>query len=165
MSPSTFLSRILDPGLDWTATHASVVQNRSAARVFLLAVAIQETDLVSRFQVVAGGAGPARGWWQFEAPTLGLMLRHPVSGDRLRSLCAAAWVRPDQGSIWRAIEGHDALAVGVARLLLLTDPHPVPVTAAEGWECYSARLWRPGKPHPDKWPRCWQAAQAAVGGG
>jgi hypothetical protein len=161
-SPSTFLARVVDPGLAWVATHAGVQQNRAQARTFLLAVAIQETDLTERAQRIgSGGVGPARGWWQFEMPTIGLMLGHKAASPRLSSLCEAAWVRCAAPDIWRCLEGHDFLALGVARLLLLTDPQPVPLTAAEGWDCYARRLWRPGKPHPAKWGHAWEAATQA----
>jgi hypothetical protein len=174
-SPSTFLTRVIDPGLDWAATHAAVHTGRAAARLFLLASALQETGLQHRAQVVAGrptAAGPARGWWQFEEPTVGLLLQHSVSAPRLRQLCGAAWVRPEPDDIWRAIEGHDLLAVGVARLLLLTDPQPVPTTEIEGWTCYAERLWRPGawsrgsvqqrQQLRAKWSENWRAAQATL---
>lgn len=165
MMPGFFLSRILDPGLDWVATHGSVQQNRAAARPWMLAVALQESALVERYQILDGGApGAARSWWQVEEPTVRLLLRHEVTGPRLRSMCDAASVRHDPICIWRAIEGHDMLAVGVARLLLLADPHPVPVDEAGGWECYM-RVWRPGKPRPEKWGSCWRMAQQAIGGG
>lgn len=175
--PSLFLSRVLNPGLDWTATHGGIHQSRSAAAQFLLTVALQEVGaierdgdvhgLAHRAQMVAGDstkAGPARGWWQFEQPTIGLLFGHPVAGPRLRSMCEAAWVRAEPDDVWRCLEGHDMLAVGVARLLLFTDPRPIPLTEAEAWTCYASRLWRPGKPHPWKWPHAWRTAMAAIGG-
>lgn len=167
VSAGAFLARVVDPGLEWVAAVGGVVRGRAEARAFLLAVALQESGLAHRAQMVAGDstrAGPARGWWQFEAPTVGLLMRHAVSGARLEALCADAWVRWEADDIWRAIEGHDRLALGVARLLLLTDPHPIPVSAEEGWRCYAERLWRPGKPHPGTWGECWRAAEAAVSG-
>ena len=158
-----FLGKVIDPGLAWATADVGGALSRPAARRFLLAIAIQETALTDRAQRLAGGAaGPARGWWQFEQPTIGLLLAHRVSGDALRRLCASAWVRPEPAAIWRAIEGHDLLAVGVARLLMLTDPYPVPETEAAAWQCYALRLWRPGKPHPGKWPDAWRVAGAAV---
>ncbi|MGG5811490.1 hypothetical protein [Falsiroseomonas sp. CW058] len=164
-TPGAFLAGVVDPGLDWVRLHTGISSGRAAARRFLLAVAIQETGLAARAQAVAGDAaraGPARGWWQFEAPTIGLLLRHPASSQPLRAMCAAAWVRPEPDDIWRAIEGHDLLALGVARLLLLTDPFDIPADEAAAWQCYAARLWRPGKPHPDRWPAAWRAAVAAT---
>jgi hypothetical protein len=45
-------------------------------------------------------------------------------------------------------------------LLLWTDPQPMPTSQDAGWQCY-LRNWRPGKPHPDQWPRNWASAEAA----
>ena len=56
-------------------------------------------------------------------------------------------VAPDAASVWRAIEGHDRLATAFARLLLWTDPHPIPTEERAAWDCY-LRLWQPGKPCP-----------------
>jgi hypothetical protein len=72
-------------------------------------------------------------------------------------------VLPAKEAVWRALEGHDVLAAAFARLLLWTDPYPVPLGREEAWTCYAKRLWRPGKPHPDTWGSNWEAAQAAVG--
>ncbi|UUJ74512.1 hypothetical protein [Microcystis phage Mae-Yong1326-1] len=177
LSPGAFLARVLDPGLDWVEANAGVSRSRAAARPFLLAVAMQETGLAWRAQIVAGDrtrAGPARGWWQFEQPTLGLLLGHRVSQAPLRALCRAAVVPAEPDDIWRVIEGHDSLAVGVARLLLLTDPQPIPVAEDDAWACYADRLWRPGawsrgtpverQALRSKWAENWRAAQQAVGG-
>src|SRR6476646_617594 len=66
------------------------------ARVLLLAIGLQESRLVDRYQVLDGGAkGPARGLWQFERGTKasrggvwGVFL-HRASSDPLRLLCRA----------------------------------------------------------------------------
>lgn len=163
MTPAVFLARVLDPGLDWLESVAGVTRARVAARPFLLAVALQESGLVHRAQVVSGGGlGPARGWWQFEqGGGVAGVLRHAASAPAVRQVCAAAHVRPEAAAIWRAIEGHDMLATAVARLLLLTDPQAVPLDEAAAWACYRDRLWRPGKPHAATWPKHWASAQAA----
>ena len=75
-------------------------------------------------------------------------------------LCQAASVRPEPAAIWRALEGHDALAYGLARLLLMTDPHPLPVAEDAAWACYADRLWQPGAPHRACWACFWAAAAA-----
>lgn len=163
MNPTEFLRDILDPGLDWFEHVTGITRSRAAARPFLLAVAMQESGLTERAQVVAGGAaGPARGWFQFErgGGVVGV-LSHGASADLARLCCAAAMVRPTPDVVWRTIEGHDRLAVAFARLLMLTDPAPVPTDMQGAWRCYADRLWRPGKPHPDRWPEAWRLAQAA----
>lgn len=48
-----------------------------------------------------------------------------------------------------------------ARLVLLTDPAPIPVSEGCAWDCYS-RLWRPGKPHRAVWGTHWAAAGEAI---
>ncbi|WP_199707465.1 hypothetical protein [Teichococcus wenyumeiae] len=65
---------------------------------------------------------------------------------------------PEPAPVWRALEGHDLLAYALARLLLLTDPYAVPETVNAGWDCYAKGLWRPGKPHRDKWDTAWAYA-------
>lgn len=126
------------------------------ARVLLLAIGLQESEFMHRRQM---GNGPARGFWQFERGTraslggvTGVCL-HPASRHWLQRLCAARKAEFAPDSIWRALETDDVLAAGVARLLLYTDPLRLPSVGATAaaWDLY-ARTWRPGKPHPTKWP-------------
>jgi hypothetical protein len=65
--------------------------------------------------------------------------------------------------VWLALETDDILAARLARLLLWTDPRPLPVRgdAAAGWNYY-IRNWRPGKPHPQTWGAFWREAEALV---
>ncbi len=66
-----------------------------------------------------------------------------------RTLAAALYtahnVPATDAAIWNAIEHCDVLAAGLARLLLYSDPHPLPALGdAEGaWALY-LRTWRPG---------------------
>ncbi len=70
-------------------------------------------------------------------------------------------LRTDSGSlkkvvglkVYEAIRYNDNLAVVFARLLLYTDPRPLPSVESEyieSWEYY-LRNWRPGKPHHETW--------------
>lgn len=164
-----------------TILHTSVVpalqllpprMDTPAARIQLLAICGQESNLRDRVQVVAGGvAGPARGLAQFELGSQqrgggvwGVVL-HPASRDLLRGLCATRGVAFDARAIWGRLQRDDVLALGLARLLLWTDPRPLPAVGdqAAAWDCY-VRNWRPGKPHPDRWPRNYARALAAVMG-
>jgi hypothetical protein len=103
-------------------------------------------------------------------PTIGLLMRHDMTGPRLNLLCAAAWVEFDDASIWRAVEGHDILACGVARLALLADPHPIPDDEKSAWDCYAYRVWRPGAVSRmgrsaecrDHWNKAWATSGEAV---
>jgi len=164
MTPNEFRRLIIEPGALWTFQTCGVPSDTAAQR-FLLAVAAKESDLTERAQVInGGGAGPARSFWQGELT--GGMIKgvtgfyKPAIREAARKLCDAASVRYDREAMWRAIEGHDLLAYGLARLLLRTDPGAIPETEAEAWDCYAERLWRPGKPNKAKWPKAWAAAVA-----
>ncbi|MGR6078543.1 hypothetical protein [Achromobacter sp. CSND-B12] len=135
------------------------------ARVILLAIGLQESRFVHRRQI----GGPARGFWQFEKGTRasrggvwGVYL-HAASKDRLAAVCKARSVAFDPDAIYAALEYDDVLAAGVARLLLWTDPQPLPPVgdADAGWALY-LRTWRPGRPHPQTWPVLYRQAVAQV---
>lgn len=133
-----------------------------AARVMLLSIGLQESRFEHRYQLVQGtpGAkGPARGFWQFERGTAasrggvwGVFL-HPESAALLKTVARARGVPPSPSNIWERLETDDVLAAAVARLLLWTDPKPLPkVEDAQGaWNLYAIRTWRPGKPHRQTW--------------
>src|SRR5262249_49562675 len=63
-----------------------------------------------------------------------------------------------------ALPFSDTLACGFARLLLFTDPYPLPTTEDAGWDAYCGRLWRPGKPSRERWASSYRAALEAVYG-
>lgn len=132
------------------------------AHVMLLTIGLQESRFLYRRQL---GNGPATGWWQFErGGGVKGVLQHPTSAPFAKLLCEGRGVTPDAPSAWAALERDDVLAAGFARLLLLTDPRPLPaVTDAQGaWDCY-VRNWRPGKPHRATWDAFHAQARAAVG--
>lgn len=137
-----------------------------AARVMLLAIGLQESHLIYRRQQPTG---PARGLWQFEQGTQasrggvwGLYLFRTTS-NALLDLCAARGISHDPVEIYQAIEHDDVLAAGCARLLLYTDPLPLPAVddSIGSWELYQ-RVWRPGTPRPDKWPSNHAKAREAI---
>lgn len=131
-----------------------------SAEVMLHAIALQESALEHRRQV----RGPARGWWQFEqGGGVAGVLSHPASRDKAREVCAVLGYTPAAAAVHAAIEHNDLLACAFARLLLYTDPRPLPRDAEDGWDYY-LRNWRPGKPHPSRWGACWNRAQGAVYG-
>lgn len=138
------------------------------ARVMLLAIGMQESRLEHRRQL---GNGPARGLWQFERGTKasrggvwGVFL-HDASRYWLDKLCAARGVAFHPEHIYPALERDDVLAAGLARLLLFTDPARLPAVrdVDAAWALY-ARTWRPGKPHPETWPKFHAHARAYVDG-
>lgn len=125
----------------------------ASARVMLIAIAKQESDINARRQ---RGNGPARGLWQFErgGGVVGVM-NHAAVRNITKEICVLRKVPFDSTAIWTALEKDDIFAACIARLLLWTDPFPLPKPNDDGadaaWDLY-ARVWRPGKPHPDKWP-------------
>lgn len=120
------------------------------ATAMLLAIALQESQGEKRRQI---GGGPARGFWQFERDggVAGVIAHHasrPAIGAVLDVLRYPVYAE----DCYRAIEHNDVLAACFARLLLWTDPRPLPAHDApdEAWDLYM-RTWRPGKPHPERW--------------
>jgi hypothetical protein len=164
VTPAEFITKVLMPGASFLESFTGVTSPLPVRR-WLLAVAMQESALQHRFQVLGNGAaGPARGWWQFEqGGGIAGVLRHATSRPRILVCCDAMGVRAEPAALWRAIEGNDLLAYACARLLLLTDPGPVPTDEDAAWKVYRWDLWRPGAPHPDKWPGNWDAAGEALG--
>lgn len=63
--------------------------------------------------------------------------------------------------MWRALEGHDGLAWGFSRLLVIIDPARLPEAGEDAWRYY-LRCWRLGKPHAKSWLPRWDAALAAT---
>lgn len=131
--------------------------NSPEARVMLATIAQQESRLTHRWQVVDLAnpevKGPARGLFQFErAGGVKGVLSHPASKSKALNLCSERRVPVDLMSVWLALESDDILAAGLARLLLWTDPKPLPaVNDVDGaWELY-LRVWRPGMPHIGTW--------------
>lgn len=154
------------------------------ARVMLLAIGLQESRFEHRRQMVGSPprpVGPAKSFWQFELGTAasrggvwGVFL-HAASNGLLKQIAMQRGVALSPTNIWNAIEHDDVLAAGLARLLLWTDPQPLPGVEDEtgAWMLY-LRTWRPGawergnaQQRADlraKWARNHAAALAAVEG-
>ncbi len=136
------------------------------AMVMMLAIGLQESRFLYRAQVVdnKNTKGPARGFWQFEkGGGVKGVLTHPSSVSKAGELCKARGVVAVPGDVWLALESDDVLAAGFARLLLLTDPRPLPeLNDVEGAWLYYTRNWRPGKPHRHTWNAMHAQAVAAA---
>lgn len=145
------------------------------ARVQMFAIGYQESEFEHRFQVLNDPTkkGPARGFWQFEegGGVVGVMT-HPASKDIARNLCMARGVFFTRHEVWQRLETDDVLAAAFARLLLFTDSRPLPSLPdainphnpqlSDSWKYYE-RNWRPGKPHPLKWPANYAKALDVAG--
>lgn len=115
-----------------------------------IAISKQESNWSDRWQIVdrkrPNLKGPARGLLQFErgGGVKGVM-EHPASREYAREAVAACGVAWNRDAVWQALETRDDLAFAFGRLLLLTDPKPLPALGDEqgAFECY-VRNWRPG---------------------
>lgn len=157
MTPETLDKLIVRPTLAWMAAFFS--KERMAhidARRFLIAVAIQESELHHRTQI---GGGPGRGLWQIEAG-FGAVRNHDVVGRMLLEAAGEMEVLPLSLETCRQA---DHFACLVARLILWADPHMLPAGQGDGWETY-LRTWKPGKPRPSDWPQSWKGAVMVING-
>lgn len=159
------LSHLIRPLLACMASAEKIAHTPAAERL-MLAIGWQESRFLYRDQVDTGPAvlGPATGFWQFESGggVRGVMRHHATSSFALnRALMANVPFR--QADIWAAFADrkHDRLAAAFARLLLWTDPKPLPQGEAQGWDYY-LRTWRPGKPHARTWSEAWARADETV---
>jgi hypothetical protein len=133
-----------------------------AARAMLWAIGRQEGRMHYRRQI----GGPARGLWQFErgGGVRGVLL-HPSSKAHAEALCKARSVEASAAAVYPRLETDDVLACGFARLLLFTDPSPLPAPVASSLDAawaYYIRNWRPGKPHLWTWGEFWKEAVEMV---
>jgi hypothetical protein len=158
MTPKDILVTAVDPALTLLATHGVKSDNR--ARVLLMAIAGQESAWQYRKQV----GGPAHSFWQFEkGGGVAGVLGHPASRDKIKAVCAELDVPCEAEAVYQAMIDNDVLAASMARLLLFTDPAPLPEVGEviAGWDYYE-KLWRPGAPHPDVWPGRYGTAMGLV---
>lgn len=126
---------------------------------FLFVVGMIESEFRSRYQFTrTGKPGPARGFWQFERAGVNGVMTHGRTKKLLAALCELHFIEWREDAIWRALEGHDRFAAGVARLLLWSDPFAIPADVDSAWTCYAKRTWRPGKPNPGKFAAAWRFA-------
>lgn len=123
--------------------------NTPTANAMLLAIGLQESRLTHRRQI----GGPARGLWQFEqGGGVRGVLNHAASAKLAERVCLARKVDTTPSAVYAELEHDDVLAAAFARLLLWTDPKPLPALGDvdASWALYE-RTWRPGKPHRKTW--------------
>ena len=147
------LENAIEPGLQLLPKSFDTIE----ARIMLLTIGMQESKFDHRRQVISYKPtlkyGPARGFWQFErGGGLNGVLHHDLTEHFAEDVMGQLGYN-DPGEAWEGMLTDDKLAVCFARLLLYTDPRPLPrVNAAydETWNYY-VRNWRPGKPHRGTW--------------
>jgi len=147
----------IEPALDLLPSR----MDSAEARVMLLAIGLQESRFLHRKQI----KGPARGFWQFErgGGVVGV-LNHASTAHHANLICQARGVEPMSTDVYMALEKDDVLAAAFARLLLWTDPYPIPSEKDAAWALYE-RTWRPGRPHRSSWDAFFEQAQEFVIGG
>lgn len=164
ITPADALAHIVVPALRELPARMDTPE----ARVLCLAAMGVESNLADRDQLERDGrdavTGPALGLGQFErGGGVHGVLNHAASRASALAACAARGIDPSPRDVWLALEHDDVLAAIFVRLLLWTDPKPLP-PIGHMWEAYSyyLRNWRPGKPDAKRWPRHYTAAVEAV---
>ena len=149
MNPTTFLNVAIRPTLRWMG---EPFDNALAERI-LLAIAMQESDMEHRHQV----GGPAHGFFQFEPIGCAEAIR--IDGLNQTRFFERLVLPTQYDELHVALEWSEAAMVVCARLILwsITRPLPGPHEQADAWRQY-IRAWKPGKPHPDRWPANWALA-------
>ncbi len=165
MEPETYLEFILPAAEKFFPDRFSSKE----AQAMLLAIGLQETGFRARAQEVRGRwwlrQGPASGFFQFEPIGIEAVLEHHASRDMAIACLKMFGYPEDVKAIHRALVHNDLLAAIFARLALWRSPRPLPTQegAGEGWTQYLS-IWRPGKPHIERWTpnfnKAWEIVNA-----
>lgn|SRR5690348_1047900 len=157
MSPTTFLNEVVAPAL---AAIGVTAMDSPEARLMLTAIALQESGLRTRTQ---DDGGPARGLLMFERNGVLSVMHGVATSSYAYNACIKFGVLWGSTSILAALQRDDELACVFARLLLWSDPRPLPELGDEmgAWNLYE-RCWRPGKPSYTRWKQVYPQALAAI---
>lgn len=158
--PPLDLSRVIENII--LPTYARVLPgmfNSREATVLLLAIGLQESRFEHRRQI----NGPACGYWQFERAGVSGVFGHQATARYAHAVCMLRSVAAATITVQPALETDDLLACAFARLLLYSDPAPLPAIGdVDSALDYYLRNWRPGKPHPETWPALYKRAVDAA---
>ena len=167
MTPELLLKTAIIPALGMLDS----TLDTPAARALLIAIALQESGLKARRQILEAGKpwweskpGAANSFWQFERDGgVRGVLRHPGASAIVLPVLADLLYPPDPYAVHEAIIHNDVLACVLARALLYSVPDALPGLheTAKSWDYYVG-AWRPGKPHPEVWPENYRIAWEAV---
>lgn len=159
MDVRNFLLDVADPALAWLAVHAGT-KSDDRARILVLTIAGQESNWAARRQTPVAYA---RSYWQFELGG-GVSGLFQVTPTQLKKVCASLDIPYDRNVVFEAMAWNDRLAGSMARLLLYSDPRPLPVVGdVEGAYHYYDDIWRPGSKRPNEWAGNYAKARAAMG--
>lgn len=144
ITPADALDKIIVPALMTLPEQ----MDSPEARLMLLAIPLQETGLRVREQV----NGPARGLSQFERNGVLAVMHNTRTADIVFHWCEENDVTYGSTAIYERLALDDELACVFDRLLLWTDPRPLPEigNCMGAWNLYE-RCWRPGKPSYSRW--------------
>lgn len=163
--PALSLAEVTERAIDPALKLLPCKMDSPEARVLLLAIGAQESRFRDRRQIVwvmekgkrvLRPLGPARSFWGAEKG--GGMVHgvrtHAATRAYALGLYTERKVTATDAAIWVAIERDDVLAAGLARLLIYTDPYPLPKLGDQhgAWALYADRQWKPGTPRPQDWP-------------
>jgi hypothetical protein len=162
MAPDVFFSDIVVPSLKKLAEWTGVASD-DRAHALVMTIAGQESGWKYRRQLPIAYA---RGYWECEVGgAVTGVLANPASAFHIRAVCAALDIQCDAPTCFEAIAWNDTLACCFARLLLYTDPAPLPAVGdVDGGWSYYQRVWRPGAPRPGSWPERYDTALKLVKG-
>lgn len=158
MTPDVFIDIALAPALRLLP----LGMDSPEARAMVISIVLQESRLTYRKQKAGG---PARGYAQFEKAGIRGVLTHAASAAPAQEICTALDIQPTVASVYAAIQYSDVLMCAFARLLLWTDPRPLPTQdeGAIGWAIY-VDCWKPGTPRRATWNTNYLAAWRLVRG-
>ncbi len=151
------LNKVVIPGLKLLPEKMDTPE----ARVMLLTIGMQESRFLHRKQI----NGPARGFFQFEeGGGVRGVLKHPSTKRIIQDVIFKLGIPAEE--CYNCLAEDDDLAAAFARLLLYTDPKPLPALnsdPSESWDYY-LRNWKPGKPHRETFDAFLLHAREAVNG-
>lgn len=154
MTPANFRILAIEPGL----TLLPPEMNSNEAKVILMAIAGQESSWTYRTQDLVG---TAVGYWQFQQDGVADVIT--AEPTLTQSVLAALDI--DAITAYPAIEYNDMLACAFARLLLWSDPDPLPAIGdVNGAWAYYVANWQPGAPDRARWAANYATAVATVTG-
>ena len=151
------LNKVIIPGLKLLPEKMDTPE----ARGMLLVIGMQESRFLHRKQI----NGPARGFFQFEeGGGVRGVLKHPSTKRIIQDVIFKLGIAADE--CYNCLSEDDDLAAAFARLLLYTDPKPLPSLTSdpgESWDYYM-RTWRAGRPHRETWDAFLLHARETVNG-